>query len=851
MAQVMCLPGALRAESEAILEVVAVTATAIEGGAGGTIGVESYFDTQDIEALGAGTLEELLEELAPDVASSRDRHAGQPIVLLNGRRIASFREIHRYPPEAVQRIEVFPEEVALRYGYRANQKVVNILLVPAFRATVFNTHTQNPSGGDGRSVRGGANHLRLNEDQRWSVDISAEHAQHILESDRSVPVRNQSIPFSLAGNLRAANTAELDAALSALAGFPVTSATLPNNAGSVPLELHALVATANKPEQFNAQKFRSLTPEQENFSIGTSYSKPLGEQLLATVSASYERAKDKTLLGLPSYTLTISGDNSFSPFAQAVILDRITGQFGPLARIQQRDAYAINGSLAGTQRGWTWSWLNNMTLTHRDTETDRRAAVATLDAGDNPFAELEERLTLQTDLQKSENRDYDTRLLANGIFGSLPHGPVSAALTGAFSRNEQHNDSTGRLSPSSSKLTRNLSQLRASIDLPLFESDSGSSLSANLNSELSHYSDFDQISVWGAGLNWRPIAQIQMQTSYALEEGAPSIAELGDPLVRTPNQTVYDFVNNESASVTRITGGNSNLKPEKSEVWRVGLQFSPLQDTKLNLNLNWTYRDTTNPIDSFPQPSQEIESAFPDRFQRNASDGLLAFDTRPINLDAQQSSIANWGLAYSTSFTTKPRNGNSDHKNKSTHFRAAANQEAKRVRRITRHKHRGQGGRLRFKLNHKWILQDDLEIAPRLGTIDYVGHTGGSRGRGGAEHVITARLGYFNKGRGIRLGFQWQSATTSLPNTNGVADLKFSTLATLDLTAFYAFKSGSNIPERLAWLDGWRVRLDFENIFNDKLNVRDRNGKVPAGRSGDELDPLGRTISLRLRKILR
>jgi hypothetical protein len=49
-------------------------------------------------------------------------------MLVNGVRISSFREIRSYPPEAIQKVEVFPEEVAQRYGYSPDQRVVNIIL---------------------------------------------------------------------------------------------------------------------------------------------------------------------------------------------------------------------------------------------------------------------------------------------------------------------------------------------------------------------------------------------------------------------------------------------------------------------------------------------------------------------------------------------------------------------------------------------------------------------------------------------------------------------------------------------------------------------------------------------------
>ena len=84
--------------------------------------------------LGAGSISELLDALAPQTRSGRGREGGRPVILLNGRRISGFSEIRDIPPEAIERVDILPEEVALKYGYRADQRVVNIVLRRRFRA---------------------------------------------------------------------------------------------------------------------------------------------------------------------------------------------------------------------------------------------------------------------------------------------------------------------------------------------------------------------------------------------------------------------------------------------------------------------------------------------------------------------------------------------------------------------------------------------------------------------------------------------------------------------------------------------------------------------------------------------
>ena len=94
-----------------------------------------HADRRDIRATGATDITELLDALAPQIGSARGRGGERPVLLLNGQRISSFRELRDLPTEAIQRVEILPEEVALKYGYRADQRVVNFILRERFRST--------------------------------------------------------------------------------------------------------------------------------------------------------------------------------------------------------------------------------------------------------------------------------------------------------------------------------------------------------------------------------------------------------------------------------------------------------------------------------------------------------------------------------------------------------------------------------------------------------------------------------------------------------------------------------------------------------------------------------------------
>src|ERR1700712_3459617 len=142
---------AAAADDEDAEDIVVTGSRRPPGSAIGDIPPEITLNQGDIRAYGVGSVTELLTELAPQTGSGQGRGGEQPVVLLNGHRISGLREIQDIPTEAIQRVEILPEEVALRYGYTADQKVVNIVLRRYFRATTAEASAGTSTAGGGKS----------------------------------------------------------------------------------------------------------------------------------------------------------------------------------------------------------------------------------------------------------------------------------------------------------------------------------------------------------------------------------------------------------------------------------------------------------------------------------------------------------------------------------------------------------------------------------------------------------------------------------------------------------------------------------------------------------------------------
>lgn len=202
--------------AEAAKDEILVTAHQQHGAVATDIPPQVTINSAAIAALGAADLNEVFELFAPEFRNGQSEpgKAGEtPIVLVNGQRIAGFAAIKDLPPEAIRRIEVYPEKVALQYGYDASQKVVNVVLRSNYHAlTLLGRYTAAPENWRG-VYRAKADLLRIGENAHWNIDLDYAHQDPIYSgttladpgsaADASVPAHTlatQSDDLTISGD---------------------------------------------------------------------------------------------------------------------------------------------------------------------------------------------------------------------------------------------------------------------------------------------------------------------------------------------------------------------------------------------------------------------------------------------------------------------------------------------------------------------------------------------------------------------------------------------------------------------------------------------------------------------------
>ena len=167
-------------------EEVVVTGKPPRGSVIGDIPPVNVLHSRDVRATGATSLDELLDSIAPDIGVARGAGAARPLLLLNGRRVSSYRELRDIPIEAVSRVDILPEEVALKYGYSPDQKVVNVVLQNSFVETVAQV-AANKAAHDGYAGGGGdLTRIKLTRKQRTTINLHVGTEDILRGAQRSL-----------------------------------------------------------------------------------------------------------------------------------------------------------------------------------------------------------------------------------------------------------------------------------------------------------------------------------------------------------------------------------------------------------------------------------------------------------------------------------------------------------------------------------------------------------------------------------------------------------------------------------------------------------------------------------------
>lgn len=780
---------------------------------------ETEFSEAEIASHGADDINELLQRLAPLIDGSGE----EPVILINGQPAGLDRSILSYPPEALSRIGVLPPEAAAKYGHSSGRRVVNLVLKGQFSGVIANAGLTLPTAGGQHSGTLSVQRMAINGATRWNVQGRVADDSALLKSARNLPLRGAMADG--VGFIIMADGGEIDPALSELVGQYVTTAAIPDPPlGRIPI-LEDFARGANTQHALDPHAFETLISRRRSYSLSVGMTRPIG-QFSASLSLNASMGDSHGLRGLPMATLLLPASSPWSPFVDDVMLVRPFAGERPLRSRNSTRSVGFTLNLTGTIRGWQTNasaaysagWSDNVF----EQGVDVARANALLSAGDvtfDPFGTWDEGLLLKSS-SRSRSHNLNTRFNASRATIDLPAGPMTTNITLNAGWNWSHTD---RDDPTWQYIdtyrgTRRSLMGEASFNLPFSRRREGNrsligDLSVDLSANAQAMTNSRTRTRFGIGVNWSPFANLRMKGSFEHLGTAPSFEQLDDPLVTAVNR-IFDYARQEMAEPAWITGGNPALERGSRRNLSVTAQLRPLGNEVLTFNLGYRRRTAKNGISSFPELTPVIEAAFPERVTRDGEGRLVAVDARAINIARDMNEDVTSSVALRFPAGQGPGRGSRD----TMQFSLA--------------------------LSHTWQLRNELLTRPGIPAIDQI-RTGGQ-----SRHRLRLQTTVARRGLGVNLDGSWSGASRVRYTASGQADRSFRYRQPLMIDAA-AFVEPEHILDGTgdaALLKNLRISVDVQNLLNTYRRITSENDASPLGRSRYEMDPLGRTIRLSLRK---
>ncbi len=754
-------------------------------------------DEEDIAAYGAASISDLIAALAPQTGSGRGRGGGFPIILVNGQRIASFREMRDIPPEAIRRLEVLPEEVSLRYGFSPDQRVINFILKDKFVAKTAEIEYAQPDRGGTSTSNLEASLFRVTGPARLNLTVTAQDTTPLTEAERGVA----------------------------------------QTAGSLP-------TVAGDPDPAAA---RTLVADSRQIGINGTWTRGLGEKGLEgslTINGAFTRADSTSFSGLNTVLLTAPDSSS------------AVRTFGaPLAR-RTRTETAEAGVAFGKGLG-NWQLTTTLDGSHAvsDTAIDQRADTAALVAAAQAGT-----LAITGPLPAVAAGGFDRAHRINDSLTSLatlighpltlPAGEVSATFKAGFAFTGNTSSDT-RAALGESRLTRGDTSAGINLGIPLTSRRNDvlagvGDLTLNFSAGANRLSDFGWLTDWSVGATWGLTGTLSLQTSYIVNQAAPALTDLGSPATRTFNVPVYDFSRGTTALVTVTSGGNPDLVRQTQRDLKIGINWELPFLANSNFIAEYFRNNSGNVTAAFPLLTPAIEAAFPGRVTRDGNGNLVAIDQRAVTFSNEASSRLRAGFNLSGPLGKPQPGGWGRFKGMGGPPPGAGMGAPHGGGRMGR---AGNGqGRWSLSLYHTVQFSNRVTVAPGGPVLDLLSGDALSGG-GTARHSLEFEGGAFYRGIGLRFNGNWTAPThVRGSGAPGAADLRFGALTKVSTRLFADLGQQKRLIEAVPFFKGARLSLKIDNLFDSRQRVTDANGVVPVSYQPDLLDPQGRVLGIEFRK---
>ncbi len=682
------------------------------------------------------------------------------LVLVNGRRLAAagnkgdFSDVSGIPAIAMQRVEVLLDGASALYGSDAVGGVVNFILRKDLEGGEVRVHAG--SGGDGpeeqlaslafgHAWRSGNFVLTYEGYHRDALSTSARDFSRTSDL-RALGGADHRDTFSYPGNI--------------LRTDPATGATTPYYgipAGQSGVGLKPSDFLAGAPNLYNQIAGFDLLPDQRRQSVYGAFRQDISPRIELSGDARYSyRIAEAVLPGITS-TFTVRPANPFFVSPNGAASNSIRYAFGGVAgHPRGRADIASFSTTLGFDAKLFGDWRlsaygafaeerteNTQSHTLQSTilsealgntaDNPGTAYSAARDGFFNPYASIASGNTAATlaaitsglSAARERSETSSANLEADGSVIRLPGGEVRLAIGGQVRKETftltgfNFNSGIAPTPIHSNDGGRTVSAAYAEFQIPLVGPDNARpgvqrlDLSAAVRAE--HYSDFGSTVNPRFGLQWSPVSDMLVRSTYGQSFRAPSLFDLHDFLLNGPI-----FTNLGTASVLTLgkQGGNPDLGPETAKSWTAGIDYTPhaIPDLKISATVFETrFRNriasalaTATPVTLLADPRY---APFIQRISPTTNAQDLALITALLNDPA---TTKQFGTFNPTDFVAII-----DERQVNTGGLLVRGFDL-----IGSYQHEGFGGRFSFAADASWMLDYKLALTPTVTASELVGQVG-------------------------------------------------------------------------------------------------------------------------------
>ena len=554
-------------------------------------------------------------------------------VLLNGRRLANygfpsgglsdtFVNLNALPLVAVERIEVLKDGASAVYGSDAVAGVVNIITRQNFQGLEVggSLGTSDEGGLDTQRARlvGGTGDL---ETDGFNLLFSFEaYNRERLDQDQRGLTRSGIYTGQPGGRWNGWSAKG--------ARFLVDGASVPllDAQGNCP---DGMVLTASAPIDglegdtcaINLAPHTTLIPSTERYQAYVNGTLRINENVEAFGEIIYSHIRGTSIFGSsPYFTLEggrfalnadtglaepvsnlLPAGNPYNPYGVDVPIEYTFFDLGQSRKTNRSDAYRVLAGVRGRTERWDWEAA---AFSARSKEREHVAAgfanrwtlaqaladgsLNLHDPASTPQAVLDA-IALST-LRPADSRLHGVDAKISGSLFDLPAGSVGFAAGAEWrreslvSRNPWQIDAGLQVRPAIAAVdgSRDVSAVYAEFNVPL-----ATGLELQIAGRGDHYSDFGNAFSPKAGLRWQALDTLLVRASASRGFRAPSLSENSASTNIAYGSVVDPYdpdVPNSRQNPTFFTVGNTDLDPERTRSYNLGVVFSPWADTSLSVD---------------------------------------------------------------------------------------------------------------------------------------------------------------------------------------------------------------------------------------------------------------------------